>query len=263
MNDVFEMEYRAPRLMNKHHRHHQFEVNYLLKGSVSYLYTGQLLKLKEKSFNLMWAGLPHQLIEMSEDTMMIWIILPMDLFLNSGYSSAFVGKLLQGEIFQNQLDTDQLQLTRWYNEYLIKPDSREILLKEIECRIRRLEESNQAIKPAKNFFPKKSLEKISVVCRYISENFDKEIKIEELASQVKLHPNYLMNLFKNETGYSINYYVTRLRVAKAQTLLVTTNEKITNILYQCGFQSPSRFYEAFHEITGLTPRDFKIKNSKN
>lgn len=262
MEKDFWMDYRSPGLMVEHHKHQQFEVNYIVQGSASYLYTGYQIEMKVGGFYLMWAGLPHQLVHASEDLVMVWIYLPLEVFLNSGYSSAFVGNLLEGKIFHDTLNTDSIQMVRWYEEYKSQLVSSDVLLKEIELRIKRLQLNNKSVRPLKKVFAKKSLQKISIVCRYISDHFDQDLNVEILAKQVNLHPNYLMNLFKNETGYSINHYITRLRVAKAQTLLATTNDKVTTILYQCGFQSSSRFYKAFFEIAGMTPRKFKSQSQK-
>lgn len=73
-----------------------------------------------------------------------------------------------------------------------------------------------------------------------------------------LHPNYAMTLFRRHYGMTLSTYLTRLRVCQAQRLLVSTELEISRVAFETGFGSISRFYEAFKEISGQTPRQYRL-----
>jgi transcriptional regulator GlxA family with amidase domain len=43
--------------------------------------------------------------------------------------------------------------------------------------------------------------------------------------------------------------------------LVTTNEKISDIAFSCGFSSFSQFNRTFHKVTGQSPSEFRNENN--
>ncbi|MEO6907096.1 MAG: helix-turn-helix domain-containing protein, partial [Abditibacteriaceae bacterium] len=56
---------------------------------------------------------------------------------------------------------------------------------------------------------------------------------------------------------TLNMYLTRQRVAHAQRLLAMTALPILDVAAESGFNSISRFYEAFKTESGCTPRAFR------
>ncbi|MCU0718670.1 MAG: helix-turn-helix domain-containing protein [Pirellula sp.] len=52
-------------------------------------------------------------------------------------------------------------------------------------------------------------------------------------------------------------FVVQHRLSHAQRLLVTTEDSILNIATESGFQSLSRFNEAFKEACGCSPREYR------
>jgi transcriptional regulator GlxA family with amidase domain len=69
-----------------------------------------------------------------------------------------------------------------------------------------------------------------------------------------------MGLFKKAFGMSLADYLTHHRVSHAQRLLVTTAEKIAEVAFNSGFNSISRFNEAFRESCGCTPREYRRRH---
>ena len=52
-------------------------------------------------------------------------------------------------------------------------------------------------------------------------------------------------------------YITRQRVSHAQRLLATTDRGVLNVMQECGFTSPTRFYAVFLRFAGSTPGDYR------
>ena len=74
---------------------------------------------------------------------------------------------------------------------------------------------------------------------------------------MKLHPNYAMNLFQKTFGTTLINYLTQHRVSHAQRLLATTDQTITDIAFNSGFNSISRFNDAFRRACGCSPREYR------
>jgi len=60
-------------------------------------------------------------------------------------------------------------------------------------------------------------------------------------------------------GMTLSQYLTLQRVAHAQRRLATSGDVIQEIALDSGFGSVSRFYEAFRQQTGNSPRRFRLQ----
>jgi transcriptional regulator GlxA family with amidase domain len=58
------------------------------------------------------------------------------------------------------------------------------------------------------------------------------------------------------TGTGFVRYLSIIRISQAADLLTTTDLKITDIAYQCGFSSIRTFNRVFLEVTGYTPTEY-------
>ncbi len=93
--------------------------------------------------------------------------------------------------------------------------------------------------------------------RYIQEHCCEGISLHEVASNVHVNPNYLCQLFKNETGENFSFYLTELRLEKAKELLSSSDLKLYEIAEQVGYPNMSYFSRIFKKFTGKTPIDYR------
>lgn len=84
--------------------------------------------------------------------------------------------------------------------------------------------------------------------------------IEYFANQIHLSGNYLSDLLKKETGYSIKDHVNNFIIEKAKTLLLSESETVSGIAYSLGFNYPHYFNRLFKSKTGLTPIEYRKLN---
>jgi AraC-like DNA-binding protein len=70
-----------------------------------------------------------------------------------------------------------------------------------------------------------------------------------------------MTLFRRECGMSIWQYLIRLRISNAELLLLTTDKTVLNIALESGFGSLARFYAAFTKECGVSPGEYRKRNS--
>lgn len=102
-----------------------------------------------------------------------------------------------------------------------------------------------------------STQKMYEVSSYIHSHFDEDLSLNSLATRFFLSPYYLSHQFKKVTSFTVSNYIQMTRIKHAQHLLITTNEKITDIAAACGFTSFSQFNRVFQKINHISPRDYR------
>jgi signal transduction histidine kinase/DNA-binding LacI/PurR family transcriptional regulator/AraC-like DNA-binding protein len=96
---------------------------------------------------------------------------------------------------------------------------------------------------------------------YIQQNYTRSFTLKELADTIGISRNYLSRIFKQDTGISLWDYINRYRICKASELLLLSNESITEIAAQVGYEDGGYFSRVFREITGCSPRAYKHQRS--
>lgn len=102
---------------------------------------------------------------------------------------------------------------------------------------------------------------VSELKSHIRNNFNKDIKLKELASVFYMNPVYLGQLFKKSTGIQFNEYLHAVRVEEAKKLLKRTGMKISEIALAVGYSDPKYFLSKFRAIVNQSPSDYKISNT--
>ena len=99
--------------------------------------------------------------------------------------------------------------------------------------------------------------RIQVVVMRLENNSHQQIGIDEMARLVNLSPSRLAHLFKSETKFSIQQYLTQLRIAKAKAQLESSFRSIKEIAASVGFSSVTRFAACFKSLVGATPAQYR------
>lgn len=84
--------------------------------------------------------------------------------------------------------------------------------------------------------------------------------VNYLAEQFHLSPNYLSDLLRKETGRSAKDHINEFLISKAKTALLTTDDSISEIAYELGFNYPHYFSRLFKAKTGITPQEYRQQN---
>jgi AraC family transcriptional regulator of adaptative response/methylated-DNA-[protein]-cysteine methyltransferase len=84
------------------------------------------------------------------------------------------------------------------------------------------------------------------------ERAEETLSLDELASAVGYAPHHFQRIFKRDLGVSPAVYARGLRNRRTETAL-KANERVTDAVYDAGYQSPSGFYTDAKERLGMTP----------
>ncbi len=137
-------------------------------------------------------------------------------------------------------------------DYILKPIDQDELIQ----RINSLTENYDGL------FKKGNEDIINRVQKYLSNHLNDTLKLQEISKLFHYNAAYLGRLIKKETGYYYNDYVLKLRIIKAQSLLITTSDAINKIATEVGFKDPEHFTKRFKKVTGLTPSSYRNINQK-
>ena len=245
-----------PTRMPRPDRHNEVEINLLCSGSVTYLIGGKRTTLQAGRIALFWAAIPHQIVAWEGKGPYFVVTLPLGWFLASGVAASFARNVLKGGLVVDPqpLADDAASFQRWESDLRAKDEVRErAALLEIQARLLRLAHAQS--RSARPRHPAPQLSRADQLACYIARNYHKPLTADSIAKAGGLHPNYAMNLFRQAFGTTMNDFIVQHR------LLLTTDDAVAEIAFASGFQSLSRFNEAFKKSCGCSPREYRRDSS--
>ena len=93
---------------------------------------------------------------------------------------------------------------------------------------------------------------ISDVLDYIDLHVSEAMSLKTLAEHFFVSTYHLAHKFKEETGCTVNQYILRRKLGKAQESLVFGKDPIKKIAADCGYANLQYFYSVFKKHTGNT-----------
>jgi AraC-like DNA-binding protein len=103
----------------------------------------------------------------------------------------------------------------------------------------------------------KGLDRFQTVIQFLHENLANKLSLPQLAHIASLHPTYFSNLFTQLMGISPAKYVNRLRIEKAQSLLLSSNVSLESVARQIGFDDVFYFSRVFKTFVGIPPAKYR------
>ena len=110
-------------------------------------------------------------------------------------------------------------------------------------------------------FGDKNTSAVNNIIEYISQNYMKKIKLNELANEVMLSVPYMCKIFKERTFMSIGSYINMIRIKNSKVLLKDIDITLIDIASMVGFDDQSYFTKIFKKIVGVSPGKYRQINS--
>jgi AraC-like DNA-binding protein len=239
-------------------RHNEIEVNLLKSGSLTYLLGGHRITIAARRLAVFWAAIPHQIVDFHGEETYFVVTVPLSAFLAAGLDLSVVNRVLKGElVIDSDHDAcDELKFQQWEQELREgDPRSEQAVRLEVQARLVRL--ARVVSKRRTPRYPEPTLSRADQLACYIARNYHQPLTAEQIAAANGLHANYAMNLFRRAFGTTMSTFITQHRISHAQRSLVTTDDPIVSIAFGAGFQSLSRFNEAFKAACGCSPRQYR------
>lgn len=147
------------------------------------------------------------------------------------------------------------------DEYRLKMPSYEAYMSTLMTQI--IITIQRSYKTATSEFSRKYAATFEIIKRYILDNIDRNITIDELAELAFLSKYYFSRCFAEYFSESPHKYMTRLRIGRAKELLAYNNAlTVADIAEKMNFDSPQTFSSWFKKSTGQSPLHYRQSVSK-
>lgn len=127
----------------------------------------------------------------------------------------------------------------------------------LECRSIYLANNKEPVREVEHII-NKFQEKLNDYFTELNKGHAREnLSLTSIAQQLHLHPNYLSNLIKAQSGKTVSQIIRERMVLEAKALLRNSHMTISEIAYFLLFKDTSNFAKFFKNNTGQSPSAFK------
>lgn len=102
---------------------------------------------------------------------------------------------------------------------------------------------------------------VAEAMRFINKNFRFPIQVENVAEAIGLSRRCLSTRFKKAIGSTINCEISKTRIKHIKFMLSDTRLSIGEIASKFGFQGIEKLSRFFYRETGMTPTEYRKKNT--
>ncbi len=99
--------------------------------------------------------------------------------------------------------------------------------------------------------------RVSRLMGWVRANLHQPLSVDLLARECALSPSRFAHLFREHTGTTPMRFVERLRVTRAQELLLSSDLPVKRVAAEVGFQDPLYFSHVFRRVVGRSPCRFR------
>lgn len=249
-----------PGAASKIHQHTEVELIIYEHGSVTMLFGGRKMKIPPGRLIVFWGAMPHHALEAGPEALAHLLRIPMPLVLQWNLPAWLVKQLVDFQVLMNAPNPSpcsDLDLVKHWIRLMATPsvEAERVVMLEAQARLRRMALDRHASPVlAPRIAGAGRLERmIDVIARRCLGR----LRISDVAREAGLTRAYAMRLFRKNMGMTMLEYITRQRVSQAQRLLATTDRGVLDIMSECGFKSPTRFYAVFRRYAGGTPAQYR------
>ena len=93
--------------------------------------------------------------------------------------------------------------------------------------------------------------------KFIRAHADEPLKVADVLKHVAMSRRALEMHFREAISRTIHQEIMRVRIERAQSLLVGSDMSVVQVGDACGFGFPSQFSNAFRRETGLSPAAYR------
>lgn len=254
--------YVGKNIVKPMHRHEYFEIEIVVSGKAAHVLNDNIFELKRGSAYFLNPSDFHKLVMSGDDDIELLNISFDMFFLDSNIIFDMINTSPQSVI---EIDESNFEFIvdlseRIIKEYKTKSSYADIFIKNsIEIIAILLTQSKKNI--CDRLDPKiilnKNIKILHKILVYIHSYFKENITLDNIAEYMLLQKSYLCNIFKEALSKTIVQYINELRLIYSARLLKTYDLSITEICYECGYNTLSHFLRDFKKYYGISPLKYK------
>ncbi|WP_248924385.1 helix-turn-helix domain-containing protein [Paenibacillus hamazuiensis] len=115
----------------------------------------------------------------------------------------------------------------------------------------------QIIEATKQENSPKSGSLVTLIEKYIEENYTKDLGLEQIAGEMGVSVKYVSRVFKEKTGVNLTDFINQVRMEKAKGLLAETDMRVNDIAEAIGIPSRTTFLRVFKKMEGVSPNEYR------
>lgn len=226
------------------HFHKNFELIFVIRGSIVCTIGGKTFNLCENQFGLC---LPYDIHSIKpNDHSLYWVMVFSSDFVRT-FAKKIAGKRATGFSFTCENSIKDFLISNLINRknpsvYMLK-----------SCLYAACNEFKESV----NFTENKEAENIGTICLYLEEHHTENISLKSISNLLGYDYNYVSRYFHSVFNMSFTDFLNLYRLQTALTLLEEKNKKIADIAFESGFKSVRNFNCFFKKSMGLTPTEYK------
>ena len=233
-----------------------FSVFMPIKGEITYDVEGKLIDIKPKDIMLIGNNELHRCISNQNKTCeYILLMVDLDFFIKNnctGFSDMVFNRSLGDNNVIPAETTEKyglfdifMRLDNYCNQDPPEPVVVNSVIIEILYNL-----NKHVIKSGKINY---NQPKINDIIEYINENITEDLSLDKIAGKFFLTKQYLCKVFKKNTGYTINKYISYRRIVLVREAYFG-GMSLSEACYKAGFNDYSSFYRAYSKIANESPR---------
>jgi len=102
-------------------------------------------------------------------------------------------------------------------------------------------------------------ERMGSITTFIQQRIDRPLYLADVAKFLNMSESAFSRYFRANTGKTFPEYVNELRIARVCRLLAETEDNISEIAWNCGFDSIANFQKQFLRNQGYSPKAYRQK----
>lgn len=258
--------YNNKRFTAPWHFHPEFELTYIVKGKGIRYVGNSIQKFEEGDFVLLGQDIPHcwkntdDNVEHVQSIIFQWDeeLLGKDWIEKQEFSNIkkLFSRSRQGIKFSPETASEfSAQLFE-----LLALDPFKKILGFIELLETLSKVNDFELLSSANFTPilnRKANNRIEAVYHFVRHNYDKKIKLSDVSSLVAMTDEAFCRFFKKTFNKSFFTFVNEYRINLACKSLTETKKQVSQIAYDCGYESLPFFYKQFQKFMNCSPLHFR------
>ncbi len=98
---------------------------------------------------------------------------------------------------------------------------------------------------------------VDMIKTYVDDNYSEQITLGRISEIAHVSPNYICELFHEQTGEHFLDYLTRIRIERAKALLRDKGMKAYQVGTLVGYDDPTYFSKVFKKLVGVPPNAYR------
>ena len=237
------------------HFHGELEILYVLTGRCAVMTAKNNYLLSSEDFAVYNPYEHHEIYrEAGAHTVSAYISLPILQQANLGRVKC-CSKLQPDQA--DYLSMIRMNLAVVFKEVTDSPDLRRLQILSHLFGLLAILKSQFELPESYELHPTQEIERIQKVLIYIGQHFSEELSLQTVSDLVHLSKSQLSRDFHKILRISFSDYLRQLRLNKAEYLLRTKRQSVTDIALECGFSNTNTFILNFRQQYHITPGNYR------